>query len=176
VILAFWKLWKSNKSPGGLYLISYYTFAYLYSLIPPKEVLSPPILDYSLAYNILLNYFSISAPIFSIMNTPLILSGQSWCVIYCLKARFSEYLKDWQCSLVRPLVKSIGGDYHSASVLGIIKGEKVFVVFNYNNLEYFSTYKVLGFHIKQTLVFKCITIPINYIHLTVNRWLEENKC
>jgi hypothetical protein len=29
------------------------------------------------------------------------------------------------------VVKSAGGDYHSASVLSIIKGKRVFIVFDY---------------------------------------------
>lgn len=155
--------------------ISHRTFAYLYGLAPPREVLSPPMLDHSSAHNTSSNYFSISAPTFSIMNTPPILSGQSRCVIYCSRVRFSKYLEDWQRSLVRPLVESVGGDYHSASVLGIIKGEKVFVVFDYNNPEHLSTCKVLGFRVKRAPAFKRITIPTDYVHLTVNRWLEENK-
>lgn len=109
------------------------------------------------------------------MNTPPILGEHSRCVIYCSRARFNEYSEDWQHSLVRPVVESAGGDYRSASVLGIIKGKKVFIVFDYNNPEHLSTCEVLGFRVKRAPAFKRITVPADYVHSTVNRWLEENK-
>ena len=73
------------------------------------------------------------------------------------------------------MVEFINGDYHFISILGIIKGKRIFIVFNYNNPKYLSTCKVLGFYVKRAPAFKRITIFIDYIYLTVNRWLEENK-
>ncbi|KAF2194991.1 hypothetical protein K469DRAFT_1862 [Zopfia rhizophila CBS 207.26] len=109
------------------------------------------------------------------MNIPLILGEPSRCVIYCSIATFNTYSEDWQRSFLRPVVEAAGGDYPSVSILGIIKGKKVFIVFDYKNPEHLSTCKVLGFRVKRAPSFKLITVPADYVHSTVGRWLEENK-
>ncbi len=110
------------------------------------------------------------------MNTPPILGEQSRCVIHCSRATFNKYSNDWQRSFLKPVVESAGGDYNSTCILGIIKGEKkVFIAFDYKNPQHISTCGVLGFRVKKVPAFKRTTMPADYVHSTVNRWLEENK-
>jgi hypothetical protein len=100
---------------------------------------------------------------------PAKLSDPARCVIYCAKEKFEHHSEDtYGTNFVKEIVKYACGDFEKASILGIVKGEDVFIVFDYNNPEHLNTCKVFGFRIRRSI--KPISVPALYVHEMVARW------
>jgi len=82
------------------------------------------------------------------LTLPARLSDPARCVIYCPKKKFEHHLEDtYSTNFVKEVVKYACSGFEKASILGIVKGEDVIIVFDYNNPEHLNTCKVFGFRI-----------------------------
>ena len=97
------------------------------------------------------------------------MSDLARCVIYCPRKKFEHHLEDtYGTNFVKEIVKYAYSDFEKVSILSIVKGEDVFIVFDYNNPKHLNTYKVFGFRIRQSI--KPISVPTLYVHEMMARW------
>lgn len=101
--------------------------------------------------------------------------GPARCLIYCSKRKYGKDSPDDKCSisLVKRVVEYASGDYRKVILLGTTIGEKVFIIFEYDNPDHLSNCKVLGFGVKQSIY--SISTPAEQVHSTVISWIEENE-
>ena len=108
------------------------------------------------------------------LHSPAKLCGPTRCLIYCSKRKFDEHSQDpYGILFVKEVVEYASGDYQKATLLGTVKGNHAFIIFDYDNPDHLSSCKVLGFQIKKHV--KPISVPADQVHSRVNRWKRENE-
>ena len=72
-------------------------------------------------------------------NSPTILSNLARYVIYYSKHEFNKYTQGFGIFFVKKVIQYTFGDYTKISLLSTIIGRCIYIVFDYNNLDYKST-------------------------------------
>jgi len=84
------------------------------------------------------------------LNSLVKLNSPTRCVIYCSIREFDKHLED-QDSIIKTLVQYASGDFKKASLLGTIRWQRVFIIFDYDNPEHLDTCRVLGFKLRSSI-------------------------
>jgi hypothetical protein len=108
-----------------------------------------------------LNFFKI------ILYSSTNLCGPARCVIYYLKIRFDKHSKDSEIFMER-IIQYASGDFQKASLLDIMLGIYIFIVFNYDNSDHLDSCKMFKFRVRKFI--KYISVFSEMIYSTVNRW------
>jgi hypothetical protein len=105
-------------------------------------------------------------------NSLVKLNSPARCLIDCSIRELDKHLEGPD-SIVKNVVQYASGDFKKASLVSIVRWRRVFIVFDYDNLEHLDTCRVLGFQLKPSI--RPFHAPAAPVHSTVNSWAHENE-